>query len=81
MIAKPLKTYGMLCRYSPSVERVISTGGVDAALGEENIVLQKDLGCDICLAHDCNKDFACLKAISHEEVMTYIDKLLSAKNN
>jgi hypothetical protein len=35
--AKPLKTYGMPCLYSPSVDRVISIGGVEAALAEENM--------------------------------------------
>lgn len=27
----------MPCRYSPNVDRVISIGGVEAALGEENM--------------------------------------------
>ncbi len=38
-------------------------------LGEKDVVLHKDVGCEICLAHLCEKDFACLKAITVEEVV------------
>jgi len=38
-------------------------------LGERDVVLHKDIGCNPCLAHNCDKDFACLKAITPEEVM------------
>ena len=33
-------------------------------------VLHKELGCIECLAHNCIKNFACLKAISAEEVLS-----------
>ncbi|MCQ9208587.1 MAG: glycosyltransferase family 9 protein, partial [Omnitrophica bacterium] len=32
--------------------------------GKGAIVLHKDVGCPECLAHNCLKDFACLKAVS-----------------
>ncbi|MBL7085213.1 MAG: lipopolysaccharide heptosyltransferase II [Candidatus Omnitrophica bacterium] len=44
--------------------------------GENNIVLHKDVGCKQCLAHNCQKDFACLKAVSLEEVLSAARQLL-----
>jgi ADP-heptose:LPS heptosyltransferase len=46
-------------------------------LGERSIFLHKDIGCEVCLAHDCKRDFACLKAIDPKEVLMYADKFLS----
>ncbi|MBL7198471.1 MAG: glycosyltransferase family 9 protein [Candidatus Omnitrophica bacterium] len=46
-------------------------------LGTESIFLHKDIGCKICLAHDCEKNFACLKAIKPKEVLSCVDKFLS----
>ena len=46
-------------------------------LGEKSISLHKDIGCQVCLAHDCKRDFACLKAIDVKEVFAYVEKLLS----
>ena len=46
-------------------------------LGTESVILHKDIGCKICLAHDCEKNFACLKAIKPKEVLSYVDKFLS----
>lgn len=46
-------------------------------LGEKSIFLHKDVGCEVCLAHDCKKGFACLKAIDPKEVLSYVDKFLS----
>lgn len=37
-------------------------------LGKKSRVLHKDVGCIECLAHNCKKDFACLKAISVDDV-------------
>jgi heptosyltransferase-2 len=37
--------------------------------GAPNVVLHKEIGCLRCLAHNCQKDFACLKAIQKEEVL------------
>ena len=38
------------------------------ALGQGHGVIQKDVGCVVCLAHECTIDFECLKAVSVEEV-------------
>ncbi len=46
-------------------------------LGKEDIVLHKDVGCEKCLAHNCLKDFACLKAITADEVIDAAGKILS----
>ena len=46
-------------------------------LGENSITLHKDVGCQICLAHDCKKEFACLKAIDPKEVYVHVDKFLT----
>ncbi|MBU1998255.1 MAG: lipopolysaccharide heptosyltransferase II, partial [Candidatus Omnitrophica bacterium] len=40
-------------------------------------VLHKQVGCVECLAHKCLKDFACLAAISVEEVIQVADELLA----
>ena len=45
-------------------------------LGDRDVVLHKDVGCDICLAHNCNKDFACLKAITVDEAFEAASSLL-----
>jgi heptosyltransferase II len=38
-------------------------------LGEKNIVIHKDVGCkDNCTAHNCNKSFACIRAISVDDI-------------
>lgn len=45
--------------------------------GKDDIVLHKDVGCRQCLAHNCQKGFACLQAISVEEVLAAARKLTS----
>jgi heptosyltransferase-2 len=45
-------------------------------LGDKDIALHKDVGCEKCLAHNCDKDFACLKAISVEEVVEAAGRIL-----
>ena len=45
-------------------------------LGDRSRLLHKDIGCKICLAHDCKKDFSCLKSIDPKEVLDYVDKFL-----
>ena len=47
-------------------------------LGENNVILHKDVGCEICHAHDCKIGFACLKAITIPEVLEAIDKILES---
>ncbi|MFC1708801.1 glycosyltransferase family 9 protein [Candidatus Omnitrophota bacterium] len=44
--------------------------------GGGSVFLHKDVGCQVCLAHDCEKDFACLKAIEPREVSVYVDRFL-----
>ncbi|MFH0826393.1 MAG: lipopolysaccharide heptosyltransferase II [Candidatus Omnitrophota bacterium] len=45
-------------------------------LGERSRMLHKEVGCIKCLAHNCKKEFACLKAISAEDVLEAADFLL-----
>jgi heptosyltransferase-2 len=45
--------------------------------GKDDIVLHKDVGCKVCLAHNCQKGFACLGAISAEQVVEAAEKLLT----
>jgi len=40
-------------------------------------VLHKEVGCIECLAHNCIKDFACLKAITVEEVLNTVESILT----
>ena len=44
--------------------------------GERDIVLHKDVGCDVCLAHNCKKGFKCLEAVTVEDVLAAADKIL-----
>lgn len=50
-------------------------------LGKNGRFLQKDAGCIECLAHNCVKEFACLKAISVDEVVSAADRLLQGAQN
>jgi len=45
-------------------------------LGGRDVILHKDVGCEVCLAHDCDKGFECLKAITVEEVIEASEKVL-----
>ncbi len=45
-------------------------------LGKRDIVLQKDVGCAVCLADDCQINFECLKALTVEEVLEAARKIL-----
>lgn len=44
--------------------------------GKSDIVLHKDVGCDVCLAHNCKKGFKCLEAVTVEDVLAAADKIL-----
>ena len=44
--------------------------------GERDIVLHRDVGCDECLAHNCNQKFKCLEAITVDEVLAAAAKIL-----
>jgi len=45
-------------------------------LGLKGKFLHKDVGCLECLAHNCVKEFACLKAITVDDVLKAADALL-----
>ena len=45
-------------------------------LGERDRVLHKDVGCIECLAHNCVKEFACLKAITVDDVVRMAEEIL-----
>ncbi len=47
-------------------------------LGARDIVLHKEVGCNICLAHNCVVGFECLKAITPEEVLEAVEKILAS---
>lgn len=46
-------------------------------LGGQDIVLHKEVGCEVCLAHNCLIDFECLKAVSIQNVLDAAQSLLS----
>jgi lipopolysaccharide heptosyltransferase II len=41
--------------------------------GKNSRVLHKKVGCSECLAHDCKKDFACLKAVNVKDVLAAVE--------
>jgi len=45
-------------------------------LGGKDKYLHKQVGCIQCLAHNCKKEFLCLKAISVEDVVNAADSIL-----
>ncbi|MFH1198781.1 MAG: lipopolysaccharide heptosyltransferase II [Candidatus Omnitrophota bacterium] len=45
-------------------------------VGENAKILHKPVGCIECLAHNCVKDFACLKAITVEDVLSAADSII-----
>lgn len=45
-------------------------------LGEKSRVLYKTVGCAICLAHNCQKDFACLKSTTVDDVLSAAESIL-----
>jgi len=45
-------------------------------LGVKDKILHKEVGCIECLAHNCEKEFACLKAITVDDVLNAADSLL-----
>ncbi len=44
--------------------------------GSNSRILHREVGCIECLAHNCVKGFACLKAITVEDVMMAVSELL-----
>ncbi|MFH1782211.1 MAG: lipopolysaccharide heptosyltransferase II [Candidatus Omnitrophota bacterium] len=45
-------------------------------LNKKSSFIHKDSGCSICLAHECKKDFLCLRSITVEEVVKKSEELL-----
>ena len=45
-------------------------------LGKRDKYLHKDVGCVQCLAHNCTKEFACLKAITVDDVVSAAELIL-----
>ncbi|MFH0790275.1 MAG: lipopolysaccharide heptosyltransferase II [Candidatus Omnitrophota bacterium] len=45
-------------------------------LGLKDRILHKEAGCIECLAHNCNKGFICLKAITVEDVLKTVDSIM-----
>lgn len=43
--------------------------------GARDKILHKDTGCLECLAHDCIKEFACLKAVTAEDVLAAVESM------
>jgi heptosyltransferase-2 len=46
--------------------------------GQRDMVLHKDTGCGVCLAHNCRVGFKCLDAVSVDEVVASADRLLAS---
>ena len=44
-------------------------------LGPKDIVLHREVGCEVCLAHNCQIDFKCLTAITPDDVMQAVDAI------
>jgi len=49
-------------------------------LGEKDIVFHKDVGCRTCQAHKCEKDFACLRAVTVDEVVGAAGNILTTSS-
>jgi heptosyltransferase II len=46
-------------------------------IGDHNRMLHRNVGCQRCLAHNCLRGFACIKAVSAREVISRAEELLS----
>ena len=49
-----------------------------APVGKKDKYLHKEVGCSICLAHNCNIGFDCLKAITVDDVLKAVDDIIKA---
>jgi len=47
-------------------------------LGKRDRYLHKEAGCILCLAHNCVREFACLKSIKTEDVVKVAEEILSS---
>jgi heptosyltransferase-2 len=46
-------------------------------LGRKDKILHREVGCIECLAHNCVKDFVCLKSISVDDVISAADSIMA----
>jgi len=46
-------------------------------LGERSFYLHEDANCSVCLAHNCDKNFLCLRSIKPESVFKLAQEVLS----
>jgi heptosyltransferase-2 len=44
-------------------------------VGRKDRVLHKEVGCIECLAHNCTREFACLKAITVDDVLSAVESI------
>ncbi|MCM8780671.1 MAG: lipopolysaccharide heptosyltransferase II [Candidatus Omnitrophica bacterium] len=49
-------------------------------IGKKAHFIHKEVGCIECLAHNCKRDFACLKAITVEDVLGVADSILNQES-
>ncbi len=49
-------------------------------LGKNDIFIHKEVGCKVCLAHNCDIDFECLKAIAVDDVLSAVKTLLKVSS-
>jgi hypothetical protein len=42
-------------------------------------VVHRDVGCISCLAHNCKKEFACLRSISAEDILAAAGEVLKGE--
>jgi lipopolysaccharide heptosyltransferase II len=45
-------------------------------IGDRNIVIHGNAGCDDCKAHNCENDFRCLEVVTSADVMEGVEKML-----
>jgi heptosyltransferase II len=48
--------------------------------GANSRILHKEVGCRVCLAHNCAKGLLCLKAITAEDVLAAAEDILKSQN-
>ncbi|MFH0840352.1 MAG: lipopolysaccharide heptosyltransferase II [Candidatus Omnitrophota bacterium] len=46
--------------------------------GEKDMFLHKDAGCKVCLAHNCENGFKCLKMITTDDVFGAVSKMINS---
>ncbi len=50
-------------------------------LGRQSFYLHKEVGCEVCLAHNCQLDFKCLEVITVKEVLDLTESILTRKGS